>query len=286
MPNLKIDLVVDDNSKDIIDRTVKPIYSVSQTIDDLLYLIFGNFSNYINKKHLKHEHELSTFKAELHDKINKIPSEELIEPKLSIVGPALESSKYYYEEPVLRNLFSSLIASSVNSKTSNNVHPAFIEIIKQLSPLDAKILSNNFKFDKIHPICKVVIQNSNKPLIDDAEKKMNYFFQPASASNQIFINYFLTQVENDQDLISVSIANLTRLGLLETSYTKYQNSLDLYKVFEKDQFFTEHIIPAFKEFQIFSKEANISENTNKYLCLIRGAVTTTPLGENFISTCC
>lgn len=53
----------------------------------------------------------------MNNKIEKIPEENLKEPPINIVGPALEDiGKYYHNEKYLRTLFSNLISSSMNKK--------------------------------------------------------------------------------------------------------------------------------------------------------------------------
>ena len=61
---------------------------------------------------------------------------------MSILGPALEASKFYIEEEDIREIFASLLAASFDSSKSSLLHHSFVEIIKQLSPLDAR----NLKF--------------------------------------------------------------------------------------------------------------------------------------------
>lgn len=75
------------------------------------------------------------------EKIAKIPDENLQEPKMSILGPTLEASKFYIEEEEIREMFSNLIAASMDSTYNGIVQHSFVEIIKQLSSYDAKFLS-------------------------------------------------------------------------------------------------------------------------------------------------
>ncbi len=60
---------------------------------------------------------------------------------MSIVGPALEASKYYFDEKEIRNMFANLIASSMDSTYNGLVQHSFVEIIRQLSPYDAKLFN-------------------------------------------------------------------------------------------------------------------------------------------------
>lgn len=79
-----------------------------------------------------------SYKNNLVEEISQIPEENLIDPPMNIVGPALEASKFYIEEEELRKMFAKVVAASMDSRRSTNVHPAFVEIIKQLDTLDAQ----------------------------------------------------------------------------------------------------------------------------------------------------
>ena len=85
---------------------------------------------------------MTDFKANIESKVKKIPDNNLQEPELSIIGPAIESSKFYISERVIRDLFSNLIASAMDNRKTNDVHHSFVELIKQMSPKDAIL----FKF--------------------------------------------------------------------------------------------------------------------------------------------
>lgn len=74
------------------------------------------------------------------EKLSDTPEEEIISPEAHVAGPALEALKYSGAVEELRELYANLIASSMDSKTQAHSHPSFVEIIKQLSPKDAKIL--------------------------------------------------------------------------------------------------------------------------------------------------
>jgi hypothetical protein len=50
-------------------------------------------------------------------------------------------AKYYVDTEELSEMFSNLIAASMNSDKLNEDHPSYVDVIKQLSPLDAKNLT-------------------------------------------------------------------------------------------------------------------------------------------------
>jgi hypothetical protein len=63
-----------------------------------------------------------------------------IEPKPMIAGPTIDAMKYCGSKPHLRDLFANLPATAMDARTAENVHPAFVEIIKQLSADQAKMI--------------------------------------------------------------------------------------------------------------------------------------------------
>lgn len=126
-----------------------------QALDDVMTLVgFDKLHEVAEKKRTKRELNMQLYKDSIAQKIVAIPEEDLKDPPLSIVGPALEASKYYIEEETLREMFARLIASSMDERHSDIAHPSFVEIIKQLSPDDAIFLK---KFNSIVPVADIII---------------------------------------------------------------------------------------------------------------------------------
>lgn len=73
------------------------------------------------------------------EKLSSIPQELIDPPKPRIAVPALQNASIT-EEHEVRELYANLLANSMNKVVKNGVHPGFVEIIKQLSPDEAKIL--------------------------------------------------------------------------------------------------------------------------------------------------
>jgi hypothetical protein len=94
------------------------------------------------KQEIKRKTYLEDYKRKITSKIGVIPHDNLIEPPIRIVGPAIEASKFFIEEESCREMFSQLIASSCNSTINESVHPAFPEMIKQLSPADGNFIQH------------------------------------------------------------------------------------------------------------------------------------------------
>lgn len=69
-----------------------------------------------------------------------VPPEDVKEPAAYVAGPALEALRFAMDEQELRSLYAALLATAMHRPSSSNAHPAFVEIIKQLTPDEARII--------------------------------------------------------------------------------------------------------------------------------------------------
>lgn len=67
--------------------------------------------------------------------------ESIIKPRLNVVGPLIESMKFTAQEETLREMYINLLASSMDAENVNGVHPSYVEVIRQLTADEAKIIS-------------------------------------------------------------------------------------------------------------------------------------------------
>lgn len=82
------------------------------------------------------EYTLSTIQEALIDR--QVPAENLAEPRLEVAVPALEAMRY----SALRREFALLIASTMDVATADEAHPAFVEILKQLTLDEVNIIAS------------------------------------------------------------------------------------------------------------------------------------------------
>ena len=85
-------------------------------------------------------------------KMEGTPTKEIVEPSASIVGPALEHIRFRASEPEIQDLFANLIATAMDRRLKQRIFPNFVEILKQLTPDEAKIL----KYMRTATNCPVV----------------------------------------------------------------------------------------------------------------------------------
>lgn len=181
------------------------------------------------------------FIPDLTQKISSIPEENLQEPKISIVGPSLEASKYYFDEKEIRDMFANLIASSMNSTYNGLVQHSFVEIIKQLSPLDAKILKD---LHGVNPIIDIEYEYNFKT-------SNHLKLALGNEAIKLLENLYFSEKIPESELNLISIENLFKQGLItidkfnslsdKKSYNHYLSS-NIFNSYKKD---IENKIPPF-----------------------------------------
>lgn len=171
--------------------------------DGALSTVVGFFNNVVlypvKKANLTFRYKLEAFEDDLRVKTKGIPDECLQVPPTMIAGPTLEALRYTYDEEELREMYENLLASAMDSRKAPQAHPAFVDAIRQMSPLDAKILSLIVR-EKQLPCGEIqfVIRREALVYLDG---------MPI---------HFVTELIDlgDPFVISTSLTNLERLGLI------------------------------------------------------------------------
>lgn len=65
---------------------------------------------------------------------------KIVEPPPNVAVPALAAFAYCADIPDLREMYLNLLASSMHRDSSSQAHPSYVEIIRQLTPDEAKIM--------------------------------------------------------------------------------------------------------------------------------------------------
>ena len=220
--------IVKETALSVAKETVKEVYADTvQPTAKNVGGFFGTLSGFFNhvvmyplkKLNIKYEQKAIAFEKEMEKKYNSIPEEDRIEPQLHIVGPTMESLKYNIMDDDLAELFSNLLVSDMDRRTQNLCTPAFVKVIEQLSPADARVFKTIFnecaKVETI-PICKMDLCK-----IDDEKRKIR----------KEYLTLYLVGIEvdalNPNDL-SKSLQNLSRLGLLTIDFLKWSSNDEVY----------------------------------------------------------
>lgn len=255
---IKINLPVAPKSVDnaVQNLTDAPTKAIGQTLADVWYLVFGGITQAADKRHMKYAHNLKLYEQELSQSVDSISEENLIEPNIQITAQALENSKYCIESKELRTLFVNLISSSMNNDFNKIVHPSFAEIIKQMSPLDAKILKT-MEPDTPFPLASYIVRDVQ-----------NHDYQT------ILSNVYLAPFKNISiEQVCSSISSLERLGIIKIVTGSMINDTSFYEPFEKTEYY-QNLFFRSKHFEVHQKP-----QIQKYLGRL------TPLGQNFFEVC-
>lgn len=103
------------------------------------------------------EEVIAELRNDLREILKDTKEEKIVPPSMRIIVPALQNISIT-EEKSIRKIYARLIAASMNSVVKAGVHPGFIEIIKQLSPDEAKVLEYIARSNKL-PIVSVRYEN-------------------------------------------------------------------------------------------------------------------------------
>lgn len=79
--------------------------------------------------------------ARVAERLKDVPEERIVTPDLTVAGPAVESLKFSGHKEELREMYASLLATSMDKETADRAHPAFVEIIRQFTPDEAKLMN-------------------------------------------------------------------------------------------------------------------------------------------------
>lgn len=171
------------------------------------------------------EYNVEATKRLLAEKLKNVDAEKIVPPEPYIAVPTIQALSYSMNSDALRDMYANLLATSMNADQKWSVHPSFVEVIKQLSPDEAKLM-------------KFLNPDASYPIIDLKIVKPNGIF------NIILQNY--TDIADDicehSDKIFAYLDNLKRLELIEvpfgehiadeTVYTHLESHPDIIKIQE------------------------------------------------------
>ena len=172
----------------------------------------------IDKWILNKEYSVEETKRLLAAKLDKIDPEKIVEPEPYVAVPAIQAISYTMNSNELRNLYANLLAKSMITDTKETVHPSFVEIIKQMSPIDARVF-------------QLIMDTRLRPVINLTRKSSN--------GNTLIQSHcsWITSFSIKQ--CATSIDNLLRLGLIEIPYGDYYSNSQIYNYVKQNPLFKE-----------------------------------------------
>lgn len=191
-------------------------------------------------------------------KLENVPPENIQTPDPAVAGPAIESLRFTGHKESLSDLYANLLATSMDSTTAKTAHPGFVEIIRNLSGDEAKILSHLVKV-RVIPLVDIRMESTDR-------KKGGNVVGP-----------YISTVGHDsgcehQDMVGTYLKNLERLGLIDIPRGKHLVAEGVYDRILND--------PTVKQIE---KDLDALENHKAKF--VKYYATPSALGELFIAAC-
>ena len=164
------------------------------------------------------------------ERLAKVPDEQRKEPEPEIAVPLMQALTYTAQNETLREMYLNLLANSMDTSKEKDVHPSFVELIKQMNSLDAKV------FERLASVKGY--QKAINPNISITEKGQTFM----DATPEWFVGWVLPEYTMFD--ISSSLIRLSKFGIVELmfdrtagkdAYETLKSHADLTEILEKYQ---------------------------------------------------
>lgn len=200
------------------------------------------------------EYNLAETEKLLAQKLEHVGEDKIVTPEPYVAVPAIQAISYSMNSEELRELYANLLAKAMNSDTKDSVHPSFVEIIKQMSPMDAKIF-NEIMIAPVRPLISIRIKRQ-----DGSER----FY----ADNCSWItDYSLVQCRTSFD-------NLARLGLIQIPFDLVYTDKESYNLVKSNPLYIN-----------IENECKNNLNQGEHIIYREGFIKINDLGKLFYKIC-
>ena len=245
--------IIPDNTKEEIYKDVlKPtVVEAGKGLALIPRIVNGCLAN-VEMWCMNREFMVKKLKVELERRLEEIDQDNVVNANSRIFVSSAQAISSCWDEESIRNMYLNLMVADMNANTKEQVHPGFIEIIRQMDTLDVKLFTMIYSMD-ILPICN--IRNGN------------------NVNGYILIYEYMLPDEflvlADSKKLVKSLNNLERLNLIEidmnASYTHDEHYLGI-----------ENSV-AFIELQkLLGDEFNC----------VKGCINKNTFGTDFFNICC
>ncbi len=187
--------------QDLLQPAVKEVGIALQTVTKTIHIALAPVAALV----WSYEKIKDYLSAALTDRLKYVPPDRIITPNPAVAGPAVEALKFVANEPALREMYANLLATSMDKEMAQNAHPAFVQIISQMTADEAKIL-NVLAAEESVNISQISLMRVVDPGVSDQ-------IEPLGFSKYI---YFVKKSQCEfSDLIPSYLVNLNRLGLTQ-----------------------------------------------------------------------
>lgn len=193
-------------AKDLYSDLAKPVAKETGKLISLIPRAIKASLLPVEKWILNREYSLKEAKKLLENKLSNVSPERITVPEAYIAVPAINALSYSSGSIDLIDLYANLLATSMIEDNKWDVHPSFVEIIKQLLPDEAKLLKEIASHEG----------ENEFPLISlEMKKQENNSF---SYERYVKVNNFTNIGDNVCDIPEKTITyidNLVRLRIID-----------------------------------------------------------------------
>lgn len=193
-----------------------------------------------------------------------IPEEHLVEPPAHIAVPVIQQLAYCYDSAELRKMYANLLISSMDDRTADYVHPSFAQILKEISPDEAKLLSTLTNQDSD--------DRKTIPLLDLRSVPSDTLLPLKWVTILEGYNECCIGVCEHPELSLVYLGNLERLGILERCAHYSEEDKTIFEKYEASS-----VVRSAMEETELDKDMKFEFR--------RWSYQVTDFGANFIKTC-
>ncbi len=150
---------------------------------------------------------------------------DICKPDMAIAGPVFDALSYVCHQAQIVSLYANLISTAMTSKTARFAHPGFVDLIRNITEDEARVLSW-FHNNKVLPVIDI------KKVLTKRQSEMRLNTLVSCIAQEAGCQF--------DDLAESYLANLERVGLLEiprttclTDDSLYQNVMTMPAVEER-----------------------------------------------------
>lgn len=136
--------------EDVVQPAAREVGTALQTVAKTIHVVLAPVSALV----WGYDQIKDFVSTKVAERLRNVPPAEICTPRPNVAGPALEALRYTGHEESLSDLYANLLATAMDARTANEAHPAFVEIIRQLTPDEAKIVKL-FAQERAFPLLNV-----------------------------------------------------------------------------------------------------------------------------------
>ena len=191
------------------------------------------------------------------EKLRNVPPDRITTPSFHVAGPIVEALRFTGHEESLRELYANLLATSLDAETTKNAHPSFVDIIKNMSPDEARII-RLFATSLEFPVISLHSRHNVGMAYNVVVRNFSYIGREAACEHP--------------ELVPSYLDNLCRLGLIEIPPDRQLSDVASYEPLQ-----SAHELATFRE--------QIDALGDRTVAFDRKVAVITTLGEQFCQAC-